>query len=178
MDNISFRADERALCEYRGIRYRVESVRNGLCTFHPFISSDCKIIKPIEEIDELWLGHIRSGKPDEAETLWLNPSVNEKPDSKTFYVEKMANGNVMTAHLSDILDYRSTAVLLGELYGKRIKLTFHRFYPDEDKLDAFTIDMQHFVLTEEFGIVCISPESESGNRYIFEFVDYFNNHAR
>ena len=98
------------------------------------------------------------------------------PSEFIFYIEEMASGNYMTAHLDENKDLFQTINDLEMLYDNRIQFSnpdFNMILVDY-YICKFTIDNILFCIDYDYGLVTISPDDEKGNIYIREMVDYFN----
>ncbi|MBQ7981239.1 MAG: hypothetical protein IJ305_06505 [Oscillospiraceae bacterium] len=163
-----------AECDIKGIRYTVIEFEDGICYYKRYTS--CEIIskKPIYEINEIWLQ--RNGVYNE--TLWLNPNCTEKPSCNKYYVEEMAReGYVMVSYIENKrFNYDTTLELLKDIFNERIVIIckYIDFF-DGSPCCEIKIDEQKFDLTTDiYDILCISPKSKLGNKYIYEIAEALN----
>ncbi|MBQ6696888.1 MAG: hypothetical protein IJN16_09320 [Lachnospiraceae bacterium] len=177
-DEVSDAYTAHACCEKVGIRYTVTRVEQGTCYFKNYVVKDPKEqALAVEYFDEIWIAHNRSGQPMENHTIYLNKKCNGiKPSSRLYYLDEMANGNVMESHLDTVKSLKETISCLEELYDDRI----HIEPPDEKMLlwdyyiSRVKIEEEWFCMDVDYGIITISPEGSGGNKYIREIVAHFN----
>jgi hypothetical protein len=168
-----------ANCDYYGIRYPAYGIRNNRCYFKKIVnhSDEYLVDIPLAEMNEVWIQRNRSNCVPEKVEVYLNEKcVEQKPSDQIFYLEEMANGNIMTSHLDKNKDIEQTIKDLENLYGNRIQIDKPDLYllMVDYFISRIKIDSHHFCMDYDYGIITISPENESGNKYISEIVDCFN----
>lgn len=165
-------------CDINGIRYSVVEFKDGICYYKRYISSEIILEKPVDEVNEIWLQRNHSQKGIVIETLWLNPNCTEKPSRNKYYIEEMAReGGVMVSCVeNDRFNYDTTLELLKEIFGERMTIVckYIDFF-DGSPCCTIRINEQVFDLTTDiYEILCISPKSRLGNKYIYIIVDELN----
>lgn len=165
-----------AYCNIKGVRYSADSTKNGYCLYHPHISCKYCYQERVENCNEIWLQRRRSDRMIEIETLWFRPYCMEHPSRNKFYVEPMANQNIMTSYLNEVMSLKQTIENLHNLYGERIKMEKELILSQNDYFGQFQIDDCKFNLDMDdiWDIICISPKEKKGSSYIHEIVKYFN----
>ncbi len=167
-----------AACDINGIRYTVSEFKDDICYYKRYISSEIILEKNIDEVNEIWLWRNYTQKGIVIETLWLNPNCTEKPSRNKYYVEEMAReGYVMVSYVeNDRFNYDTTLEFMQRLYGERMSITSKGIdFWDGFPFCTVKIDEQEFDFsTNIYEILCISPKQESGNPYIYEFVEALN----
>lgn len=167
-----------AFCDYQGVRYPALQIKDNKCYAQEILRKEKKVYEfPLEDVTEIWMRHNSRKHGSQIVPIYLNDNFTGiKPSTQTFYVEEMANGNFMTAHLDSSKDLNQTIADLKTLYGNRVQIGT----PDLNLLlmdyyiSIIKIDDCSFCLDYDFGIITISPDDEAGIPYIREIVDYFN----
>lgn len=167
-----------AECDIKGIRYSVVEFKDGICYYKRYVSSEVILEKPVDEVNEIWLQRNYSQKRIVIETLWLNPNCAEKPSRNKYYVEEMAReGGVMVSYVeNDRFNYDTTLESLKEIFGEHMTIVckYIDFF-DGTPCCTIKINEQVFDLTTDiYEILCISPKSRLGNKYIYIIVDELN----
>ena len=168
-----------AFCDYKNIRYQANQIRLDECYFSS-LHEQKLLHQPLSAINEIWIKQFHFDVQHHArlatkiETIWLNPICQEKPSQQKFYIEKMANGNLMTSHLEEELSLKKTTELLKIYYSDRIQINITEMAFWDTYIQNFQIDHHVFRMTLDYGIIDISPKTQNGNSYIQEIVKYFN----
>ena len=164
-----------AYCSINNIRCLADELTDGKCIYRPHNSSHAQCIS-VEECDEIWTVRYISVNQREINTLWLSPDCSKPPHEMNFYAELSENDNIYTSHLDTDLDIETTIRIIKTHYNNRtdIRPKAPSWFGDDRQYQIFRIDADSFEFLADWGIIRISPSNSSGNKYIHEIIDLFN----
>ena len=157
-----------------GVEYVYYDITDGVVTYSSLYKDKPMLQKNIEEFDVVFQNIVRGkDKPIEKKLIYAG----KNPTIKKFYPDEMANGSIMFNVSSDVIPMEDIYDAIHALYPGRVSVGRKELTPLGDEvLCSIYIDGIKFNCDEDlcWGLVTISPsEKGSGEKYIFEIVDYF-----
>ena len=164
-----------------GIEYVFYEIENGIVTYSTTHANKQYLQKNQKEFDLIYQQINRgAGKPIEKKIVYINEE-KVSPDSVNlrFRPEEMANGSIMFSVCSDIIALDDVYKVLEVLYPGRLsdKGGVPSALIMDEIVSWISIDGIRININQDlcWDITTVFPHQKgSGEKYIFEIVDYFN----